>query len=511
MKMRILMVAAECAPLVKVGGLADVVSGLSAALADQGHAVDICLPLTPRAPGWPPGGLRAGERLEVELPPPLGRKLAVHVHPVPSGRLLLVEEPELFDRPGVYGDPKTGAGYADNTERYAVFSAVAAHLAARGAAGPPPDVVHGHDHPAGLLPAFLRHGPPGLRAERPVPVVFTIHNLAHQGIAEPELAAKLGLEPGLMAPMGPLEFHGDMNPMKVALFLADRITTVSCGYAGEIRHAAFGEGLEGVLEHRHRRLHGILNGVDTECWDPARDPLIPHPYSVKRMGGKSRNRSALVKSLDLEPAGPETPVLGVISRLAAQKGIDWLLQSVDELLAMDVRLVVLGAGEEALARGLQAAASRHRGRMAVRIGFDEPLAHQIEAGSDMFLMPSRYEPCGLNQMYSLRYGTVPVVRATGGLADTVIDVDEDPRRGNGFVFRAPLAVELVKTVRRAVRLFRDGPAWHALMLRGMGTDFSWTTPARQYVKVYEAARADARSAGASAATPTSRPEGGGGR
>jgi starch synthase len=484
------MIAAECAPLAKVGGLSDVVAGLWRALTAEGHKVAYCLP----ASAGREIGTEAGEhRLAMRLPLPEPRRVDVRTWSGPAGRFFELEEPSLFGRAGIYGDPATGEGYPDNAERFGVLSAAGALLAAEGLDGFQPDVVHCHDHPAALVPAFLRHGPDPLRARRPVAVVFTIHNLAHQGIAAPALASSLGLEASLMAPLGPLEFHGNVNAMKSAVVLSDRITTVSPRYAEEICRPEFGEGLEGVLRRRRDALRGILNGIDTAVWDPAADPRIPYRYSVERMAGKSRCRRALLEELGLEPAGPRTVVLGMVSRLAAQKGFDLLLEALDGILGEDVRLVILGAGEESIARALDDAAARHGGRLAVRIGFDERLAHRIEAGSNLFLMPSHYEPCGLNQLYSLRYGSIPLVRAVGGLADTVVDLDEDPGRGNGFVFRAPLAAELLKTVRRAVRTFRDRSTWRSLVSRAMSADHSWGPAARSYVQVYEEARQAART------------------
>lgn len=483
------MVTAEVSPLVKVGGLADAVAGLAGALSGDGHGVEWFLP--GHRAVMAALGDREGEGRPLALPMATADPVTLRSFGSPMGRLHVVDAPGLFDRPGVYTDPGTGAGYEDDAERFALFASAACLYLRDGGSGAP-DLVHCHDHPAALVPALLRHGPPALRALRALPVVFTIHNLAHQGAAEPALAARLGLDPALIVPMGPLEYHGGLNPVKGAIELSDRVTTVSPTYASEICSPGLGAGLEGVLQEHRARLRGILNGVDTTVWSPETDRLIVKNYGAGNLAGKAWNRRTLLQRMSLEPAGASTAVLGMISRLDEQKGIRLVLEVMDEMLAEDVRLVVLGMGSPVLERALEEAAQRHPGRLAFRRDFSEELAHQIEAGSNIFLMPSLYEPCGLNQMYSLLYGTVPVVRATGGLADTVFDPDEEPARGNGFVFRAPLPVELLKTVRRALRAFRDRRRWRSLVGNGMAADYSWSRSAREYVEVYLAAIDDAR-------------------
>ena len=494
--MKILMVAPEFAPWAKVGGLADVASALSKALAQAGNSVRVCLPYYDSGKAFPAAPVGTERIFDIELPLRPARRVRVRVRPAPEplDALLLVEAPSLFDRPGIYGDPAAGQGYADNGERFLAFSAAAAAIVSRRLDGFAPDIVHCHDHQAGLVPAFLRHGAPGLRAEHPVGTVFTIHNLGYQGLYGQDLFARTGLDAALMRPLGAIEYHGRMNLMKAGIALGDRITAVSPTYAEEICTAEYGEGLEGLLRERRRSLVGILNGVDTEVWNPETDPLIPYRYTAKGIANKAKDRKALLEAFNLSDAGAGVPVLGVVSRLAAQKGFDLLLAGLDRIMGDDVRLVVLGSGDEEYRKGLQDAARRHPDKVGVKIGFDEKIAHLIEAGSDKFLMPSKYEPCGLNQMYSLRYGTIPVVRATGGLADTVVDLDEDSERANGFVFRMYAPVELVKTVRRAVRAFQDRKLWKELVRRGMETDFSWDRSASRYLEVYRAAAAESRTA-----------------
>jgi starch synthase len=491
---KILMVASECAPWAKVGGLGDVVPALAKALAAEGHQVRVCLPLyaQPNSP-FPASADERAYPVLLPLRPPRRATIRVRPGPPPLDALVLVDDPALFDRPGIYVDPTTRLGYEDNGERYVGLSAAAAWAAARAPDGFAADVVHCHDHQVGLVPAFLRFGPPDLRADRAIGTVFTVHNLRHQGVFAPELFWTTGLDPWLMQPLGPLEYHGRMSMMKVGLVLSNRLTTVSPTYASEICTAALGEGLDGVLRERRGALAGILNGVDLDVWHPTIDALIPARYSAEDLSGKGTNREALLDAFALTRTGPRTPIIGMVSRLDEQKGFDLLLDAVDSLLQSDVRLVVLGDGEEVYRRGLTEAAARHAGRVGVRIGFDERLAHLVEAGSDMFLMPSRYEPCGLNQMYSLLYGTVPVVRATGGLADTVVDPEEQPRSANGFVFRAYAAAEMARAVERGVRAFGDAERWRELVLRGMRSDFSWRRSALEYLEVFRAAGADAQN------------------
>ena len=494
--MKIMMVAPEFAPWAKVGGLADVSSALSKALAGAGHPVRVCLPYYDSGKALPAAPAGTEKVFDIDLPLRPARRVRIRVRPAPKplDAFVLVEAPGLFDRPGIYGDPATGQGYPDNGERFVAFSAAAAAVVARRLDGFVPEIVHCHDHQSGLVPAFLRHGGAGVRAEHPVATVFTIHNLGYQGVYSQELFARTGLDAGLMRPLGALEFHGRMNLMKAGIALSDRITAVSPTYAEEICTEDYGEKLEGLLRERRRALVGILNGVDVEVWNPETDPLIPTRYTFKGITNKAKNRIALLEAFNLSEAPAGVPVIGIVSRLAAQKGFDLVLAGLDRIMKDDLRLVVLGTGDEEYRKGLQEASRRHPDRVGVKIGFDEKIAHLIEAGSDMFLMPSKYEPCGLNQMYSLRYGTIPVVRATGGLADTVVDLDEDPDQANGFVFRLYQTVELVKTVRRAVRAYKDRKLWKELVRRGMETDFSWDRSAARYLEVYRAAAAEARTA-----------------
>ncbi len=479
---RILFVASEAVPFAKSGGLGDVVGALAGALRRLGADVRVALPCY-RAVRE--GGFQTW-RHSAMLEGPL------HGEPAGAGLVetwgpggvpvYLVEREDLFDRPGLYGEG--GGAYADNLERFSFFCHAA--LSACRVVGFSPHVVHAHDWQAGLALALLEGplaGAPGLEGARRV---FTIHNLGYQGLFPPDRLPATGLPASAFHPGG-VEHYGSLSLLKAGVVSADAITTVSPTYAREIQEAEQGMGMEGVLRHRAGRLSGILNGVDTEVWDPSTDPTLPARYHPGDMRGKVECRRALIARTGLDAALLERgPLLGMTTRLVEQKGLDLLLQALPALVAMDLGLVVLGTGEPAYEAALVEAARRHPDRLAVHIGFDEALAHQIVAGADAFLVPSRYEPCGLTQLYALRYGTVPVVRATGGLADTVIHHDPLRRRGTGFTF-APFEPEaLLDAVREATLLHANRGRWEALRLAGMQVDVSWERSARAYLALYAA-------------------------
>jgi len=489
--MNILMAATEMVPLAKTGGLADVVGALSAALARGGHQVRAAMPfyasVDPRKAG---ATVETVTEVEVAMPdgPVAGRLVLARggTLPVP---VYLVECARYFGRPGIYDDPATKEGYPDNAERIFFFNRALIETLPR--AGFTVDVLHAHDHQAAPLVSYRRLLPAKMALFGSPATVYTIHNLGYQGIFAREAFDASGLTSSLFTSMSPFEFHGMVNLMKMGISHADQITTVSPRYAYEITTSAeYGCGLEGVLRERAGDLTGILNGIDTDVWSPANDSLIPFRFDREKLAGKAENRSALRKHFGLP--GSNGPLIGAVARLTPQKGFDLLLDILPEVLKMDVQLAILGTGSEEYHRRLKAAADAHPDRFGLVLGFDDALAHLIEAGSDAFLMPSRYEPCGLNQMYSLVYGTVPVVRATGGLADTVVDVDEDEARGNGFVFRPYEPVELLRTLRRCMRYFGDRKLWAAMMAKGMASDFSWGRSAAEYVSVYRRANASAR-------------------
>lgn len=481
--MRVVMAAAEGVPFAKTGGLADVLGALPRALRRAGVDVSVVLPAyagisRQRLP------LR---RLDVELAIPLANRIL-------SARVLatvldddipvyLIEADPYFARPGLYG---TAAGdYPDNAERFAFFCrAIPALLGHLGA----PHVLHCHDWQTAMAPAFLRldgRRYPGLGGVR---LVQTVHNVGYQGLFDRSHWPLLNLDWRYFTPEW-LEFYGRINYLKGGLLTADALTTVSPTYAREIQTPELGYGLDGVLRARRGALLGILNGVDYSEWNPEHDRFIAAVYSAGDLAGKAGCKEDLQRVMGLRPV-PATPVIGVVSRLAAQKGFDLIAEAIPALLRRDVQMVVLGAGDGEYARLLTDLQTRHRDRLAVRIAFDDALAHKIEAGSDIFLMPSRYEPCGLNQIYSLRYGTVPVVRATGGLEDTIHEFDPETGTGTGFKFKPYSAVALLECLERALALYQT-PDWPAIRRNGMLADFSWDRSAQAYVDLYRRLRPDA--------------------
>jgi len=481
-KLSILMIAAETHPFAKVGGLADVMGALPRALEKRGHRVRVALPFYGSIKAK---GISAKKKGIDSVDVVVGEK-AHEAHarlatlPGSKVEVVLIENEEFFGREGIYSDPSSGKPYEDNAERFIFFSRAALAIAKR--AGWKIDIIHCHDHQTGFVPAWLRHESSQVAFEDTTRVIFTIHNLAYQGSYPREIGYRAGFGEDVLKPMGGLEFHGKINMMKAGIVYADMITTVSPTYAREIQTPEFGYGLEGVLRARAEDLVGILNGADYSVWNPETDKFIAQRYSLKKLDGKRKCRQALIKKLHLDlPDG--TPIIGMVSRLVAQKGFDLVMEAFDRIMGMDYGMVVLGLGEQNYHDMLKAQADRYPGRVSVNLAFDEELAHQIEAGCDIFLMPSRYEPCGLNQMYSMKYGTIPVVRETGGLADTVIDFDRSDD-STGFVFKDYSSEALIEALSRARRVFDDKPAWQGLIKRAMARDFSWDRSAGEYEKVY---------------------------
>jgi starch synthase len=471
------MIASEAAPFAKTGGLADVLGSLPAALERLGHEVDVVMPRY--------RGITAGEPAGAVTVRLGGQMADARIWIAGTGRVrtIFVDHPPYFDRDYLYGT--TGQDYPDNPERFA-FLAMAALEWAASTAGHV-DIVHAHDWQAGLAPLMLRNGyaPPKLAH---TPAVFTMHNLAYQGVFDASWLPRLGFGWDLMR-IDALEYWGRISYLKSGLMFSRMITTVSPHYAQEIQTPAFGFGFDGILRHRADDLVGILNGIDYDQWDPARDPYLPEPYDATNVAGK-RSAKRLVLQVFGIPANEEAlarPLVGLISRLVDQKGFDLIAEIADVLPKLDASFVLLGNGDrryEDLWLGL---AARHPGRIGARIAFDEQLAHRIEGGADLFLMPSRFEPCGLNQMYSLRYGTVPVVHAVGGLYDTVRTFNPRTGEGNGFSFDNYSAQALLDTLRWALEIYGDRKTWLGIQQRGMRQDFSWDASAGQYVKVYERA------------------------
>jgi len=470
--MKILIVASECVPLVKTGGLGDVVGALSGALARGGVEAAVALP----AYGSVLDKFRVddtGIELAVSLD---GRRVpgtVLKTNVENGAAVYLIRNDAYFARPGLYGTPQ--GDYPDNAERFVFFGKAALELAA---ATGPWDVLHCHDWQSALAPVLIKAG----AAKAAAKTILTIHNLAHQGLFPYAEWPLLGLEPGYFTPKY-LEFYGKINFLKGGILFADALTTVSRKYAEEILTPEYGSGLEGVLADRKRDLHGILNGVDYREWNPESDKFVKKNYGPGNMAGKAECKHDLQQLYNL-PQRPSTPLLGIVSRLADQKGIDLLLDVVDQLLGMDLQLVVLGAGDQRYQDLISALPSAHPKRVGVTIGFDNALAHKIEAGADIFLMPSRYEPCGLNQIYSLKYGTVPVVRATGGLDDTIEDFDPLSGKGNGFKFADYSGAAFLSAIKRALAVYISKKAWKQIIANGMAADFSWERSAADYLQLY---------------------------
>ena len=469
------MVASEGVPFAKTGGLADVIGALPRALVRLGHEVDVVMPRY--------RGITAGRRVDT-LTVSLGGLVADAdcFATVDDGvRTIFIDHPAYFDREYLYG---TGdRDYPDNAERFAFLCQAAMNWAAAAAA--PYDVIHAHDWQAGLVPVLLQRMTASHPPLRRVTTVFTIHNLAYQGIFDASWLPHLGLGWDLMR-LDAMEYWGRVSYLKAGIVFSRFITTVSPRYALEIQTPELGFGFDGILRARAADLVGILNGIDYDQWDPERDPNIPVPYDAGSLTGKQAAKRLLLERYGL-PVTDEMlarPVVGLIARMVDQKGFDLLADIADELPRLGATFVLLGSGERRYEDLWLALAARHPTTVAVRIGFDEPLSHLIEAGADLFLMPSRFEPCGLNQMYSQRYGTVPVVRATGGLYDTVRNFDAATLTGTGFTFDEYSPQALLGTLRWALGVFTDGQVWRHLQTAAMRQDFSWESSARQYADVY---------------------------
>ncbi len=484
--LRVLFVASEAFPLVKTGGLGDVCGSLPAALQSLGCELRLLMPAYRDAVARA-GRLRAVSRLSL---PGFG-EVGLLEGRLPGTRvpLWLLDDPAAYDRPGTPYLDAHGRPWDDNAARFALLGRAAAQLAlGAGPDGWRPDVLHANDWQTGLAPALLAHVP-----QRPT-TIFTVHNLSYQGLFPYTTFVALGLPQVLWSHEG-LEFYGQLSFIKGGLVFADWITTVSPTYAREIQTPAHGCGLDGLLRHRSSRLRGILNGINTRDWNPARDPHLVQRYTQARLADKLPNKLALQQELGLV-RDADIPLLGIVGRLVPQKGVDLVLAAWPRLSAdRSLQLVVLGSGDADLEQRLRAEAARYPERLAVVIGYDEILAHRIIAGADIFLMPSRFEPCGLNQMYSQRYGTVPVVHRVGGLGDTVVDASAENLRdgtATGLVFEEPTAEAFAAAVERALALYADKRQWHKLMRAGMRQDFGWRQSAREYLRLYEQAVAERR-------------------
>ena len=476
--MRVLFATSEAAPLIKTGGLADVSGALPTALHDMGVDVHVLLPGYPQVlkalphlqaitefsglPGFPPARLLAG-------------KLPDHAP------FWVIDCPELYLRGGGPYQDEHGVDWMDNSLRFGLLSKITAVL---GSSDSPldwkPDVVHCNDWQTALAPAYLNF------AHDAAPCVLTVHNLAFQGIFPAQTAVELGLPTECFQPEG-VEFYGSLSFLKAGLHYADHITTVSPTYAEEIQTDALGFGLQGLLASRRNVMTGILNGIDTDEWNSAADLCIAQTYDVKNLRGKSANKTELQRRMGLH-VDPKVPLFGLVSRFTHQKGLDIVFEIAPQLVALPAQLVVLGSGDAGMQRMALELSHRYSGLIGTYVGFEEGLSHQIEAGADIFLMPSRFEPCGMNQMYSQRYGTPPVVHATGGLIDTVVDYSEatlESGAASGFIFDKMDAGGLLGAVRRAVAAYHDKKTWKRLQLNGMNKDFSWGRSAAAYRDIYE--------------------------
>jgi starch synthase len=498
--MDILFAATELAPMVKVGGLADVVAALSKALRLLGHKVTIVLP---RYPALEASGLLLARRLTpMVVDGDGGAKLEVTLYDGRLGSgvdLLLLDVPDLYDRAGVYGED--GVDYPDNARRFGAFSrAVVEIVRQRARAGTPFDVVHAHDWPTAMVPYLLR--------ERPVDrtrSVLTIHNLSHQGLFPVAALADFGLGPAHFTP-DHLEFYGQVNLLKGGLIAADAVTTVSTTYAREILTPELGERLDGVLRARKDKVLGIVNGIDYAVWNPMTDPALAARYDAEDAANKGRCKSALLNELGLGLA-PERPLVLSIGRVVHQKGSDLLAAALPKILKGDVSVVVAGTGDPALCAKLEAAVGKSRDRSVYLGQVSEPLSHRLLGAADVVVIPSRYEPCGLVQLYAQRYGALPVACATGGLVDTIVDCDAPLETGTGFLFDKPTATALLGAAQRAAAAFTS-PRWGALRRRVMRLDLGWDRPARRYAHVYRAILTEERRpASAEAAALAEAPAG----
>ena len=474
--MRILMVASEVEPYSKTGGLADVLGALPRALAGLGHHLGVVVPLYRSAQISEP------ETVFESLTIPIGAGMHFpRVYGVEdrSVRIYFVDYPAFFDRDGCYG---TASGdYADNAQRFMLLSRAALEIAKLDFH---PDILHCHDWQAAMAPVLLKTSYAGDAAFRGTRTVFTIHNLGYHGAFPPAVLSDVGLPAALFTIHG-LEFFGNVSYLKGGLVFSDKLTTVSEGYAREIQTPEYGHGVDGLLRLRSHDLTGVLNGVDYSHWDPRTDPLIAQQYRPARMDGKKACKRDLLKTFGLDAPNLSRPVIGMVSRLAAQKGFDLLAEAARALMQLDLTLVILGTGEPGFERLLSELQKLYPGKLGLRLAYDNAIAHKIEAGADMFLMPSRYEPSGLNQMYSLKYGTVPIVRATGGLDDSIQAFEPATGRGTGFKFTSYTAEAMMGAVQAALATYADRPVWTRLQRNGMEKDYSWKRSAGKYMEIYD--------------------------
>jgi starch synthase len=487
--MHIAFVASECVPFSKTGGLADVVGALPRALASLGHQVSVYVPRYRQTK------LQDPQTVVNSITVPFDDEYrfcsVVTAGSTAGVKFYFVDYPPYFDREALYGT--SASDYPDNAERFALFSR--AVLEASKVLGVP-NVFHCHDWQSALVPVMLRTLYAEDPAFREVGTVFTIHNMGYQGLFPSDILPLLMLPWDLLT-ISKMEFFGQVNFLKGALVYSDFVTTVSRKYSQEIQTTEYGFGLEGVLRNRAATVTGILNGVDYDEWSPQTDKFIAAKYSPQDLSGKLKCKQDLLTAFGVANADPKVPVIGIVSRFAAQKGFDLISQIMDRLAREEMTMVVLGTGDKPYEEMFLRLNKLFPNKIAIKVAYDNAIAHKIEAGADMFLMPSRYEPCGLNQIYSLKYGTVPIVRATGGLDDTIEPWDARTSKGTGFKFTEYTGEALLATVKQALVAYRNQSSWQTLMTNGMTRDFSWGASAREYGKVYERVR-QARANGTAA-------------
>lgn len=480
-KLKILLASSEVAPLAKTGGLADVAGALPKALRSLGHDVRVVLPFYSMSNQK---NLKLKEEIPLMGVPIAEREQQASVmstllaDQVPT---YLIKQDKYYKREYLYSTPQ--GDYSDNAERFIFFSRSILEMLKK--LDFAPDIIHCNDWQTGLIPTYLKTLYAGDSFYHNISTVFTVHNLGYQGKFW-ALDMPMTNLPWEIFNINGIEYYGDISFLKAGLMYSDVLSTVSNGYSREIQTPEYGLGMEGVLQYRKKDLYGILNGVDYEDWSPEKDKYITTNYSVSNLEGKKTCRDDLLKEYGLNVA-KDTPIIGIISRLADQKGFDILSEAMPKLMKMKLAMVLLGTGEQKYHDLFSTLKKKYSKNLGVMIAFDNKIAHKIEAGSDMFLMPSRYEPCGLNQIYSLKYGTIPIVRGTGGLDDTINDYNEKTGQGNGFKFKEYSASKLVETVQRALTVFKGTQKWTKLMQKAMKEDHSWRVSAKEYVNLYETA------------------------
>ncbi len=473
--MKLLLIASECAPFIKTGGLADVIGAIPKALSEEGVEGRVLLPLYPALQQIAASGVTVAEFSD--LFGGAARLVAVTAEGLD---LLLLDAPHLYDRPGSIYLGRDGQDWHDNPTRFAALSHIGARIGVNGIDGWSPDIVHAHDWQAGLVPVYMRQ-----MTNSPPPCVMTIHNIAFQGVFGADMMGSLGLDPAGFTPEG-FEYYGRISFLKAGIAYSQKITTVSPTYARELMLPEFGMGLEGLLQARKSDLLGILNGIDLEVWNPQTDPVLEQTFTSRTLKRKHQNRTALERRFDLQ-SDPDAPLFCVISRLTEQKGLDLLLEVMPQMVERGARLALLGSGNPDLENAYKQAARQYQGRVGVVIGYDETLSHQMQAGADAILIPSRFEPCGLTQLYGLRYGTLPVVARTGGLADTVIDANDaalQSKCATGVQFAPVTAAALAQAIDRTCDLFAETDTWSAMMRNAMKHPVGWDQSAKQYLALF---------------------------